>query len=112
MCMCGYSMTHGHSIQMLMLHLVAKIEDIAVIEGHVVAITAEDKKMILEDQHSTRYDDASKILGIVPKICQSGISSNLNNGIVGDNTKSENPLTTFGNSNNRLHKGTNTVYEG
>ena len=49
MCMCGYSMTHGHSIQMLMLHLVAKIEDIAVIEGHVVAITAEDKKMILED---------------------------------------------------------------
>ena len=73
---------------------------------------ASNKKMILEDQHSTRYDDASKILGIVPKICQSGISSNLNNGIVGDNTKSENPLTTFGNSNNRLHKGTNTVYEG
>ena len=73
---------------------------------------ASNKKMILEDQHSTRYDDASKILGIVPKICQSGISSNLNNGIVGDNTKSENPLTTFGNSNNRLHKGTNMVYKG
>ena len=34
---------------MLMLHLVAKIEDIAVIEGHVMAITAENKKMILED---------------------------------------------------------------
>ena len=70
---------------------------------------ASNKKMILEDQHSTRYDDASKILGNVPKICQSGISSNLNNGINGDNTKSENHLTTFGNSNNRLHKGTNTV---
>ena len=73
---------------------------------------ASNKKMILEDQHSTRYDDASKMLGNVPKICQSGISSNLNNGIVGDNTKSENQLTTFGNSNNRLHKGTNMVYKG
>ena len=73
---------------------------------------ASNKKMILEDQHSTRYDDASKMLGNVPKICQSGNSSNLNNGIVGDNTKSENQLTTFGNSNNRLHKGTNMVYKG
>jgi hypothetical protein len=73
---------------------------------------ASNKKMILEDQHSTRYDDASKILGNVPKICQSGISSNLNNGINGDNTKSENHLTTFGNSNNRLHKGIHMVYKG
>ena len=32
-----------------MLHLVAEIEDIAVIEGHVVTITAKDNKMILED---------------------------------------------------------------
>ena len=43
---------HGHSIHLLMLHLVAEIEHVAVIEGHVVAITAEDNKMILEDHAS------------------------------------------------------------
>ena len=32
-----------------MLHLVAEIEHVAVIEGHVVTITTEDNKMILED---------------------------------------------------------------
>ena len=40
---------HGHSIQMLMLHLIAQIEDVAVIEWHVMSITTKDKKMILED---------------------------------------------------------------
>ena len=35
-----------------MLHLVAEIEDIAVIEGHVVTITTKDNKMILEDHAS------------------------------------------------------------
>ena len=61
-----------------------------------------NKKMLdtIPDQHSSRYDDISKKMGNTPKLCQNGMSSNVNG--ISSNSKRENHSY---NNNNRVSQG-------